>query len=153
MRFTCLIQIICKYLCGCDMCNETLLVPERLWSLISYFLPDLGWFRAGPFLFEVLCVCVCVCFSLLQDLLGCHKTQLWSWVSVNNSDREFLLKNLFWFPTDYGIKSKCLALKPFYDLTPICLCSQISPASPCVPHSVQPNETTGHSGNAFAHSE
>lgn len=90
-----------------------------------------------------LCVYVCV-FTFYKIC--------WS-VIKHNSNHEFLLKNLLWCPTDYGIKSKCLALKPFYDLTPIYLCSQILPASPCVPHSVQPNETTGHSGNAFAHLE
>ena len=90
-------------------------------TLASNFLFS-SWFRLIQgrtlSLWGFVCVCVCVCARLLPFYKIC-----WG-VIKHNSDREFLLKNLFWFPTNCGIKSKCLALRPFYDLTPINLCSR-----------------------------
>lgn len=69
MGFISLIQIIYRYLCGYYECNEAILVTEIFWSIIFLFLPDL---RQNSYLLRF---CVVV-FSILQDLQGCHKTQL-----------------------------------------------------------------------------
>lgn len=122
MGFICLIQIIYKYLHGHCMFSESILVTERLVSIISYFLPDLGWFTENPFPLRF-----CVIFS--------HFTRFWRGITKHNSNHEFQFKNLYLFPTDCGMKSKCLALKPFYDLTPVYLQPDLTL---CVPHSAQP---------------
>lgn len=110
------------YLCHLNYMQMVLWLLYVQWSYTGYrktlksnflFSCCLGWFRAKLFLFDVLC-CFFPFYTICQSVIK------------HNSDYEFLLKSMYWLPTGYGIKSKCLAVKPIYDLNPVYLCSQIS---------------------------